>query len=756
MNHDKQGNVDQKLAMREKIEMDDILKEDTRFVIIEGAAGMGKSTLAWEICRSWDKLESLKRFSLVIFVRLQEEEVQLAKHVSDLFYHSDRELSANVGREVEKRDGECVLFVFDGFDEFPAEFRKKSLMMKIIGDPRYFRKAAAIVTSRPSALGDLQRFIDDEHSRHIEITGLTKTEILEYAFQRLALHPEAHPKDFFSYLSLNPAVEGMMYNPLHAAIVLEIYLDPAMLGRPAIYTQTQLYGELTLWLISRYVNETERHQLPNRLEELCTETDIYSQLIEIGQLAFEGTCNEQVIFKNLTNNFDGLGLLIKRQSLRESSEFLFVHSTLQEFLSAYFISKLKFKEQRDIFQKYSSMRSVWVYVAGMTKMASIGWREFTRGSISNISKADTFTVQCIYEAQDLHSCNIDSGNGIEFLELNPTNYDLFALGYSILACGNTWKIAIQGDLREDGFEMFGHGILSAESHSGGALPLTIEVKTVCTSCGVHTEQLLRMPPEILRSIKALYLFDCFHNMEEKKILYLSSGFRSCIESVTSFIVKNGQEETTLDFFEPLTVPMNKMLEQYVDRFEKNVAQSFKIGVAKLPKEHCILVEQLISLPSLQSLVIQESIGAGFCGLELFESISDSITFLVFADVFQDQYKYYNTMIPSRPQGVSGLTNMLRRKSSLEIFKLNTVMTRDEVRDIVESVKENKNLELLELSRMYSFCFPWIEWKHIDYRVQFVRSPVHFNHTQKSGFIEILLQTIEEGPSKKKKERSQYN
>ena len=55
------GDIDQILQVKEPIEMDDILKEDKkiRLVVVEGAPGIGKSTLAWELCRQWPTLESL-------------------------------------------------------------------------------------------------------------------------------------------------------------------------------------------------------------------------------------------------------------------------------------------------------------------------------------------------------------------------------------------------------------------------------------------------------------------------------------------------------------------------------------------------------------------------------------------------------------------------------------------------------------------------------------------------------------------------
>ena len=47
--------------------------------------------------------------------------MHLATDISDLFYHCNTELNRHVGEEVEKREEDGVLFVFDGFDKLPYE-----------------------------------------------------------------------------------------------------------------------------------------------------------------------------------------------------------------------------------------------------------------------------------------------------------------------------------------------------------------------------------------------------------------------------------------------------------------------------------------------------------------------------------------------------------------------------------------------------------------------------------------------------------
>ena len=164
------GDIDQILQVKEPIEMDDILKADdkVRLVVVEGAPGIGKSTLAWELCRQWPTLESLKRFSLVVLLRLREEGVQSATNISDLFKHHNNTLSKHVGEEVERREGDGVLFVFDGFDEFPSELRERSLVMDIISGSK-LPKATVLVTSRPSASAQLLSLLQTGIGKHIEV-----------------------------------------------------------------------------------------------------------------------------------------------------------------------------------------------------------------------------------------------------------------------------------------------------------------------------------------------------------------------------------------------------------------------------------------------------------------------------------------------------------------------------------------------------------------------------------------------------------
>ena len=116
--------MEEEVYKRTPISIDQILepldKQDSvRLVLIEGAPGIGKSTLAWELCRKWDELSVMKQYSLVVLLRLREERVQQITQVSDLFFpFEDRK---NLADEVIGCHGKGVLFVMDGFDELTVK-----------------------------------------------------------------------------------------------------------------------------------------------------------------------------------------------------------------------------------------------------------------------------------------------------------------------------------------------------------------------------------------------------------------------------------------------------------------------------------------------------------------------------------------------------------------------------------------------------------------------------------------------------------
>ena len=101
------GGVDQILHDKAPIQIGDILTpkpgKTLQCVLVEGAPGVGKTTLAWELCKQWGKGKLFQQFAVVILVRLRDQTVQNAQTLSDLvFYRYHRE---EISQHLTQTDG---------------------------------------------------------------------------------------------------------------------------------------------------------------------------------------------------------------------------------------------------------------------------------------------------------------------------------------------------------------------------------------------------------------------------------------------------------------------------------------------------------------------------------------------------------------------------------------------------------------------------------------------------------------------------
>ena len=260
------GGIDQILQKKEKVSLEDIfVTEDDhesplKCILVEGPPGIGKSTFAWELCRKWDKLEVMQKYVLVVLFKLREKRVQNAKHLFELFSHpSDPTLSQAVVGEI--LEGEHVLLILDGFDEFPASLLDKdNCLVRQIVSGLCLPKATVVVTSRPSANASFAA-CQCKVCKHIEIIGFTEEDRVKYAQSAFTSHP-GMLVHFLKYTFSNPVIKAMMYIPLNCAIVAQIYKNCMCDGgggggekKLILKTMTQLYTALCRSLLRRFLVE---------------------------------------------------------------------------------------------------------------------------------------------------------------------------------------------------------------------------------------------------------------------------------------------------------------------------------------------------------------------------------------------------------------------------------------------------------------------------------------------------------------------
>ena len=747
-----QGNIDQILQAKEPIKAEDIFGDGkTRLVVVEGAPGIGKSTFAWEQCRQWSTSKLLQQFSLVVLLRLREEGVQTATTISDLLYHHDKELCRCVGEEVERREGEGVLLVFDGFDEFPVELRRKSLVVKVISGS-FLPKAAVLVTSRPSATAELLSVCQAAVDKHIEVIGFSNDEIQEYADNKFMVDRPELLTGFKEYLSAYPVVRGMMYSPLNCAIIVDVYYENYISHRPIPHTLTQLYTELSFCLLLRHMKSLSHEELPSSLEGFQqSNIHVYQRLKELGKLAFGAVDTKTVIFKSkqVPERCRDLGLLISCSELNRRGNYVtynFVHLTLQEYMAAFYISQLPASEQRKVFVDHHQSRHldvVWQFVAGLTRMQAIGWEEFRGREVrvgyrrdvgcrrdvgyeveDGVVRVWPSLLRCLYEAQDAGSCeSIFSSLDIYYKGIGySTAFDAYAVGHCVSLCRNAWNVDLRGNgLGPEVMRLLGCGLRSVRYGGGSVKKLYLSDNPI-TCTGI--EELAKFPQQILHQIRRLVLSYCDLGQVGFDLLSDNLPLLSSLESLDISFNTGGNGSTVKllgalgkhSTVESLDMSYIVIGRDDVMALSEVVHTSGSLRELEIGSEHmapeCVpqLVRTVLSPSSLTDLKVYVPPSAS--PLDHIDTVHENLTTLRLSSLGAPPPQQ-----PSEVRGEIRFSNILKENKTLEVLVLDIPLEETEVRAIVDSLKINHTIAWLWLSKQYhSQYFSESERQALDKRI----------------------------------------
>ena len=414
--------------------------KDPQFILIEGAPGIGKSILLKEIAHRWGKKQLLKTFKFVFLIHLRNPFVQQVVSLSDLlqlFCMGNRraeDIAAACHDHLYENGGKDLVFLFDGFDEYPENLQKNSLISDIL-KRKMLPYCALVVSSRPHATVHLR----EQATVRIDILGFTEVERNQFIQQALKDQPQSI-KELTQYLEDHLTISSLCLVPFNMVVLLYLYKQRSCLPNKSLpKNSTQLYNHFICLTICRHLAK-HGHSLNGVIIDFTNLPDPCKKTIQqLSKFSLEALNNNKLVFTfdeikaacpdigSIPGAINGFGLLQAVQYFdltRKTMTPTFLHFTIQEFLAAHYVANLSPSEELKVLQEkfwsdnHSNMFAIYITLtkgqrASFKQFIQPSWGQWIKGLLTGEKveakfledKVKSFRLfRCFYEAGDKEMC----------------------------------------------------------------------------------------------------------------------------------------------------------------------------------------------------------------------------------------------------------------------------------------------------------------------------------------------------------------
>ena len=387
-----------------------LMKDETDRLLVyfEGIAGSGKTTLSWHISREWAHKKLLEQFQILIYLQLNDPQVQSATHFSDIIPYPDKILRQQIASEILDRQGQGVCFLLDGLDEAPTSLLDLLVDELIIGRPGGWQlpRASFIMTSRPA--GSVTTKLKSFLSSRVKIEGFSGDNLNQFLDASLGTMSEK--EILLSKFELNPRLQGLCCHPINAVIMCFLTL---FMKEDLPTTQTNLYKPLVCNCLIRHVDThiTEEQSydimIDNLIDDSCIPPRIRKPFRIICRLAYSSVLTNKRLFtakeigEAQVDNVLGFLKVHPKITMYGSERYYnFFHLSLQEFLAAVHLSRMGENAQVKAIEKIlnrNPLSQVLHFYAGLTSLSN---NQILRALSQSLREAADFVT--IKSAHDPH------------------------------------------------------------------------------------------------------------------------------------------------------------------------------------------------------------------------------------------------------------------------------------------------------------------------------------------------------------------
>ena len=374
-----------------------VVSDKAQTILIEGAPGIGKTILLKHIAYSWAEQGMLQKYELLLLVYLRDPIVQKMSNPEQLFQYFCKPFGSNATKIAItcseyflENNGKTLTLLLDGYDEIPEEFRGNSLIADIL-NRQVLPDCGLVVSSRPHA----SVLLREQATLQVDILGFTEEQRKHYIEH--SLNDQSQIKQLTTYLDQHNIINSLCYSPFNILLLLFLYKQGFLPNNV-----TELYNKFICLTIRRNLSK-----YGNTAKQVITDIndlpELYGKFIQqLSNLSLQALHKNQLIFtldeikqfcpqvESIPGALNAFGLLqaIEHVSIFETTKtFNFLHLSLQEFLSANYITTLTPYEELSILEEYfwrGSHSNMFTIYISLTKGQRSSFRKFLTGGDDTI------------------------------------------------------------------------------------------------------------------------------------------------------------------------------------------------------------------------------------------------------------------------------------------------------------------------------------------------------------------------------------